>query len=101
MNIRTNNVPRPVIYGYELSAAERDEFDYIDWPAVERGETSPEFVRFKGDLIDLHEFMATSGLHQAPELRTWHGYQSDSFFSGLVIRYSDDFEFVVVGTYMT
>jgi hypothetical protein len=29
MQIRTNHVPRHVIYGYELSVKERAGFDYI------------------------------------------------------------------------
>lgn len=102
MSIRiiTNNVPRPVIYGYELSQAERDEFDYIDWAAVDAGETSPEFVRYRGDLHDLGEFSTTSEL-RLDEMQAWHGYKSDSFFSGLVVRYSDDFEYVTVGLYLS
>lgn len=104
ITIITNNVPRPVINAWELTAAERAEFDYYDWDAVERGETSPEFIRYKGDLIDISEFQTTSELHQTPELRTWDGYQSDSFFSGLVIRWPKDgdyvdFESVIVGRY--
>ena len=33
----------------------------------------------------------------AGELSKWDGIQTDSFFSGIVIRYCDDFERVVVG----
>lgn len=101
ITIITNHRERPVVEAYELNRDEREEFDYIDWPAVDRGEASASFVRYKGELHDLGEFTHTSDLHQAPELRTWHGYQSDSFFSGLVVRYSDDFEYVVVGRYMS
>lgn len=31
ITVRTNNVPRDVISGHELTPAEREEFDYIDW----------------------------------------------------------------------
>lgn len=103
MRIITNNAPRDVIYGFELSAAERAEFDYIDWDAVEAGDTDPEFVRYQGKLHDLHEFMSTHELSKDADLHDlsdWDGYQADSFFSGLVVRFVDDYERVIVGTYM-
>ncbi len=101
--IRTNNVPRDIIEGYELSAGERAEFDYIDWQAVEAGEASPQFFRYRGELYDLAEFSYNSTLPGPMDnpLARWGGYRSDSFFSGLVIRYCDDFERVVVGLYLT
>jgi hypothetical protein len=97
VTVTTNNVPRDVIEAYQLSAKERDEFDYIDWPAVDRGEGSASFFRYKGELLDLGEFMVWDGVgHPFPK---WDGYRSDSFFSGLLIRYTEDFESVVVGQY--
>lgn len=98
INVKTNNVPRPVIDAYELSAAERQEFDYFDWDAVERGELSPTFFRFKGELYDLGEFMVWDN-PASPTRGHWDGYRSDSFFSGLVVRYCEDYEWVVVGTF--
>lgn len=107
MQIRTNNVPRPVIDGFNLTADEQAKFDYIDWDAVERGEESPEFFRYKGELYDLGEFTNTRGLRDGglSPLRKWDGYQEDSFFSGIVIRYVaeegmiGDFDRIIVGTY--
>ena len=106
IKVITNNVPRPVIDAWELNATERAEFDYIDWDAVEQGQASASFFRYKGELHDLGEFMTTSELHQTPELRVWAGYQSDSFFSGLVVRWvqdwnREDFGYVVVGRYLS
>lgn len=96
VTVRTNNVPRDVVEGYELTEAERASFDYVDWPAVERGEASPTFVRYLGELHDLGEFSAwTTCPHEA--LRQWDGYRGDSFFSALVVRYVDDCERVIVG----
>jgi len=98
MQIVTNHKPRPVIDGYELTATEREQFDYYDWQAIEDGTTSPQFFRYKGELYDLGEFFTTSEIHTV-DLTAWHGYMSDSFFSGILVRYSDDFEEVTVGTY--
>lgn len=96
VTVRTNNVPRDVVEAYELTSEERDRFDYVDWKAVDAGEASPTFFRYKGDLHDLGEFSrwATTP-HEA--LRTWDGYRSDTFYSAVVVRYVDDFERVVVG----
>jgi hypothetical protein len=97
LRITTNHVPRDVIDAWELSPAERAEFDYIDWPAVEDGRESASFIRYRGDLVDLGEFMRVEG---AAPLDGWDGYSSDSFFSGLVVRFVDDGERVIVGRYI-
>jgi len=87
LKIITNNVPRDIIYDYELSADERAEFDYIDWGACERGENSASFVRYKGELYDLGD---TEGVF--PPDKRWF-YRSDSFFSGVLFRYARDPDF--------
>ena len=101
LTITTNGVPRDIIDGFELSADERAGFDYYDWKAIERGELSPQFFRYRGDLYDIGEFSAdygiTRGMGLPPHLSAWDGYQSDTFFSATVIRYVDNFERVVVG----
>ena len=99
MNITTNHVPRATIDAWELTDAERAEFDYIDWPAVEAGSDSATFFRYKGHLYDTGDFMTTHGIGAPETFAPWDGYQSDSFFSGLLIRYTDDNESVIVGTY--
>jgi hypothetical protein len=85
VTITTNNVPRDIIYGYELTESERAEFDYIDWQKVEDGTGDiGEFVRYKGQLYDLND---TEGKSQSEDLAGWDMYISDSFFSGVVFRY--------------
>lgn len=89
MKIITNNHEREVIDGYQLSPAERAEFDYIDWGKVERGEESPSFARYKGELYDLGDTEGTF-----PADRRWF-YISDSFFSGVLFRYPSDGDDIV------
>jgi hypothetical protein len=112
MTIKTNNVPRDVVEAYELTAEERAEFDYLDWAAIDEGRDSASFVRFKGELYDLGEFEAIDpqriATHQGSELSAWHACRTDSYFSGLVIRFppndtdgEPDYERVVVGLYLT
>ena len=95
MRVITNNVPRDLIDAWELTPAEREEFDYLDWAAIELGEDSASFFRFHGDLYDLGEF---SVWQTRPDmLREWDGYASDSAFSATVVRYVDNCERIVVG----
>lgn len=99
MKIKTNNVPRHLVYGYELTEKEAADFDYLS-----PGELSVhEFVRYKGQVYDLGEFVRidkTVVPHPQREgWQHWHGYSSDSFFSGVLVRFSDDGESVVLATY--
>jgi hypothetical protein len=114
VKIVTNNHRREVIDAWQLTEAERAEFDYLDWEALERGEDSASFVRYKGELIDLGENEMGYGSPTPDWLAGWHGYRSDSFFSGIVWRYpiddlepvnridgdpNFDWESVIIGTY--
>jgi hypothetical protein len=96
LTVTTNHVPRDVLEGYELTTAERADFDYIDWQAVADGVDSAHFVRYRGKLHDLGQFVAWDN-PASPTRDGWDGFRPDSFYSGLVIRYVDDFERVVVG----
>jgi hypothetical protein len=95
LTIRTSHQSRPVLQWHDLSARERREFDYLD---TDDARSCAEFVRYRGVVYDLAEFMAAS--KDGPEeFRAWDGYRSDSFFSGILIRYVDDAERVVCATY--
>lgn len=101
LKITTNNVPRPILDGWDLSAEERKEFDYLDWHRVEEGSDSASFFRYRGQLYDLSDFTRVD--KNSPNLSAfwekWDGYQSDSHFSGILVKYTDDSETVIVGTY--
>lgn len=94
LEITTNNVPREVIDGFTLSEKERAEFDFVDWAKVEEGTDSASFVRYRGDLLYLNDFLrdgCPSG---------WDGVFPDSHWSGLVVRYaSPECDMVVIGRY--
>ena len=99
MKIKTNNVPRHLVYGYELTPKECAEFDYLSPDEL----SVHEFVRYKGQVYDLGEFMridrSIAPHPQRDGWEDWHGYSSDSFFSGVLIRFSDDGESVTMATY--
>jgi hypothetical protein len=97
MQIRCNNQKRPVIYGFELTEKERAEFDYLD--DIENA----QFFRYKRAVYDLGEFMRIGpNIAPHPQRPGWEkfdGYSSDSFFSGVLVKFCDDYEFVIVGQY--
>jgi hypothetical protein len=102
LTVKTNNVPRLLIDAYELSEKERAEFDYLDWEAIDKGEDSATFFRYKGQLFDLGEFSRdygiTKGTGLPDHLSKWDGYMSDTFFSAYVVRYvEDDSDRIIVG----
>lgn len=99
LTVKTNNVPRDYLLGSYFQGKERTEmlnqFDYL----TEEEFDSSSFVNYKGYWYDLGEFM----LVRDSELKKlkWQGYSSDSFFSGIVIRYVEDRERIVMGTYFS
>jgi hypothetical protein len=95
MNIITNNVPRDIIYGFELTEKERKEFDYLDWRKIESGEESRDFFRYKGNVYDLSDC-------ERSVFNDWSGLYSESFFSGVVFKFAgDNMDKVIVGRYYT
>lgn len=100
LTVITNNVPRGILDAYELTPAERYEFDYIDWKAVEEGRESASFFRYRGEVYDLGEFEVWDNPSSLTR-QGWDGIKPDSFFSGLVVRYVDHFERIIVGRYFS
>ena len=93
MEIITNNAPRQILYQWDLTPVEREEFDYL------KNDEDGNFVRYKGETYDLGEFMTTQGLTEFNPLKKWDGYHSDSFFSGIVVKYTEDNDYVIMGRF--
>ena len=96
MRIITNNHPRDIIYAGELTEEEQKEFDYIDWDNPESIDAT--FVRYKGELIDLSDMEHPESNNVFPE---WDTFRSDTFFSGILVKWTEDFEQVIMGRYYT
>lgn len=96
ITVTTNNHHRPILDSWELTDAERREFDYIDWEACEAGSDSASFFRYRGQVYDLSEFIDSP----PSEVGGWDAFASDSYFSGIVVRLCQrDGEYsIVVGT---
>lgn len=89
MTIKTNNVPRDVLHWWDLTDAERVEFDYL---ADAEAQSDASFFRYRGVAYTLEEFMISP-------VKGWDGYRSDSYFSGMLVKYVQDCERVIVATY--
>ena len=100
MKIKTNNAPRDVLFWWDLTDAERVEFDYLD---SDTAQADASFLRYRGNVYDLGEFMhisRTVAPHpQRQGWEDWDGYHSDSYFSGMLVRYVEDCERVIIATY--
>lgn len=94
VTVKTNHQYRNTLYAYELTEKERKEFDYY----TDEEFKFATFVRYKGNIHDLGEFMWNASMMKEGG-GGWHGYSSDSYFSGLLVKYSDDHEQVVMGRY--
>src|SRR5690606_15213267 len=105
--IITNNQPRDLISWYDLTEKEQADFDY-----VEDGQFSG--FRYKGQVYDLGEFVRilsrsqqnngyyNSFAHTCDDgdvMLQWSGVQSETYFSGVLVKYTSDFESVIVGRY--
>ena len=92
MQIITNNKPRPMLALYELPPEAAKDFDY-----VLPDDGSCRFVKYKGEWMDCFDMMRVE--HFA-NFKGWHGYASDSYFSGTLVRFVDDDQ-VIVGRYFS
>ena len=89
---------RELLSYYELSDMERAlADDYHDW--VSDPGDHLYFV-YKGHVYILADFMRIEH-HPDGDFSSWHGYASDSFFSGTLVRLSDCGDSVQVGRYLS
>lgn len=91
MEIRTNNIPRNLKYGYEMPEKFKADFYYIPEDEFD----SHMFFEYKKQWYDLSEFVRTEN---NSILKDWDACSSDSFFSGVVVRLITDDQ-VIVGQF--
>lgn len=89
MKIRTNRQWRHFLYREEVPAdVLASQFDWLD------ADTCDGFIRYRGWYYHLSQF-------ERREVDGWHGVAPDSYFSGVLIRLSDDGETYQIGTYFS
>ena len=89
LTIRTNGQYRPVLCWENLTAKECAEFDKEVF-------YNSSFFRYR--TYFLGDFMRVD--NNAP-FKGWDGYHSDSFFSGVLVKYSNCGDAVKVATYLS
>lgn len=68
----------------------RDEFDWQD------KDVTDGYFKYRGRWYHAEEFMVNDSYFPG----RWHGYHSDSAFSGILLLFSDDYTEYKVGTYL-
>lgn len=106
MNITTNNVPRYLMALAELPEKAKKDFDYVG----DDDSWDERFFQYRGAWYDVNEFQriqvrGTAGFNPhaytaEPDsaLAKWHAIQTDSYFSGVVVKLVNNGESVVVGS---
>jgi len=95
ITITTNYHWHDFIYGFELSDKEKEQFDYID------SEDTRYFIRYRDMVYDLNEFSPIANYPGTPkQFDGWNNYLPDSFFSGILIKFSEDYEQYRIATYI-
>ncbi len=89
MKITTNNHFRPILYWNELTEDEQKELNMYE--DVEES----SFFRYRDWCIDLCDFWRTDSNDNWKD--KWDGYKTDSYFSAILVKYSDCNESVRVG----
>lgn len=102
LQVITNHHEHDILYWWELTPSEKREFDWI-----ERNGANPdeyEFFRYRGNAYCTSDFMP---IENNADLKDWDGYVSDSYFSGIVIKYARedwggiDPDHVICGLYLS
>jgi hypothetical protein len=99
IEVRSNYQARNLVCFYDLSQKWQKEFDYIE----EDQKYDARFFEYRGWVFDSHEFMRIESEKMPAPYRIsnyWHGYQSGTYWSGIVIRHCSDYESIIVGQYL-
>ena len=94
VNIKTNHRYQPLLFWHCLTKTEKKSFDWIK----EGTEDEYEFFRHHGQCYCISELMVCRDIEP---LKGWDGYCNDTFFSGIVVRFSDCGDMVKVGTFIS
>ena len=105
LEIVTNNHKRDVLYWPELTPEEQAGHDWIlDSDTLDIH--TAEFFRYKGWAYCLSDIMRVESYAPA-EFQGWDGYVSETFFSGILVKYARDetwgmdYDRVIVASYYT
>ena len=94
LTILTNNQPRELVCYFDVPKEKRSDFDYIE----ENDRYTARLAPYKGEFYDVDDCEPVGNIEH---FNDWHGYFSETFFSGVLFRYvpDTDYEEVVMGRY--
>ena len=105
MKIITNNHVRDILNWWDLTDKEKLEFDWI----TDNEDNNPDdfqFIKYKDWIYCLSDFLRYPSMWGSlpDEFNGWDSYTSDSFFSGILIKFPDpdnwDYENgIIIGWY--
>jgi len=95
MKIYTNKHNRQ--FKYRSEVPEKILADDFNWLNEDNGFDG--FIYYRDRWYHLSEFMRIE--NNSPFDKYWQGYISDSFFSGVLIRFNDDGETYQIATYIS
>jgi hypothetical protein len=105
LTIITNNQPRETFSGLcaELYIGDaetiklRKQFDYLTETEFE----DTQFVNYKGYYYCLGDFMRIPRLRviHSQVIMGWEGYHGESYFSGILIKFTEDNDVIDMGRY--
>lgn len=104
MEIKTDHKYRPLKALCELPEKAAKDFEYVD-----ENDWSRRFVQYKGEWYDTHDTqrITTESYRMGWDmpvakdhiLAKWDAILSETFFSAMVFKFSEDWESVIVGRY--
>lgn len=98
IKIITNNQWRPILRGDELTDEEKKEFDYVDWNNYQ-AVIEQDFFRYKGEVYHLQDSETVPYPYSDSNFKEWDGLYSETFFSGILFKFDQEYENVRVGRY--
>ena len=95
ITIKTNGHARDLLAYVDLTPAQREDVEfYMGAPDADNEEHyALRFFIYRGATYDVHEFERA----WRPDLEAWDGAQGESYFSAVLVRYTDHFDGVIVG----
>jgi len=96
LEIITNNIPRNLLYPHELSEKDWEDTCYDEEDRQRAEQEGDTFIKYKNYVYSLADFMRVD---DNSSFKGWHGYLSETFFSGILIKYYEDTDQVILGRY--
>ena len=96
LEIITDHKWKDFKYGYEVpEKVKKEEYAHLD----KDGADYDGWIYYRHCWYHISDFLRLEGNH--PFESEWHGYSSDSFFSGVLIKLSKDGEQYKIATYIS